>query len=314
MRPFPVQSRAVGDCGSFSSFPVEILTVVFCHLPSFDDVLNLSSTCRQMRDVWSNSVATIYKHVVRASIPCERHARFLLADQGGSAPESEITATQDVVRMMRNMHVTETAILQFEDQIVRRVKARGHRTEDYYGAGALQHPPYLTRTERPRFIRSYYQYWGLLTINNTTEWHSRLQSTSLKQLIRLCEISWLPDDIRPGEGAASFRRDQDDGPDSKTALTDQRSQASEELSKMVSEQTERMYRRLHGQDMGLIWAYAIGEGYMNFLVMWDHWQSSLKEVVCARRMKEPPYKKVFHWELWEDSSDEEQQQQRPTTS
>lgn len=38
---------------------------------------------------------------------------------------------------------------------------------------------------------------------------------------------------------------------------------------------------------------------------WDHWQDSLKEVVCGRRSKEPPYKKDFHWELWEESSDEE---------
>lgn len=49
---------------------------------------------------------------------------------------------------------------------------------------------------------------------------------------------------------------------------------------------------------------AIDEGFMDFLALWDHWQNSLQEVVCGRWSKEPPYIEKFHWELWEDSSDE----------
>jgi len=46
--------------GNFPSFPVELLTSVFCHLFSFREVFILSCTCHQLRDVWPNNVATIF--------------------------------------------------------------------------------------------------------------------------------------------------------------------------------------------------------------------------------------------------------------
>ncbi|KAL9607850.1 MAG: hypothetical protein Q9167_007273 [Letrouitia subvulpina] len=301
------QTSALRNSGFLSPFPVELLTVVFCHLPSFQDVFSLAFTCHWVRGVWLNNVATIYKLVARASITCEHHARTFLADQGGPAPESEITSAKDVVQILKAQKAVDKAILKFECQIVSKVKARGHRTEDYYGPGVLQHPRYLTRTERPRFIRSYYQLWGLLTIDDPVERQARLQSMSLKQLLHLCEISWLPDGMGPGEEVTSFPRDPGFNPGSEPATYQQRIQAREALSKMVLEQTELTYQRIHGKDMESIWVIAMDEGYSDFLVMWDHWQSSLQEVVCGRRSKEPPYKKQFHWELWEDSSDEEVQ-------
>ncbi|MCJ1471107.1 hypothetical protein MMC07_009755, partial [Pseudocyphellaria aurata] len=212
-----------------------------------------------------------------------------LADQGGPAPESEITTARDVVQMMKNQNVIEKAMLEFEYQIVSKVKTRGHRAEDYYGPGALRHPPYLTCTERPCFVRSYYQLWGSLTIDNPVERKARLQSMSLKQLIHLCEISWLPDGMGPGEEVASSPRDPGVDPGSDSATYQRQTQAREALSKMVLGLTELTYRRINGQDMELIWVIAMEEGYSDFLVMWDHWQSSLKEVVCGRRSKELPY-------------------------
>lgn len=201
---------AVGNCGSLSSLPVELLEGVYCPLPSFNDVFSLSSTCHQMRDVWLNNVATIYNRVARASIPCKRYARAFFADQGGPSLESGMISAKDVVKMLRNKRVLDAATQQFESEIVGRVKARGHRTEDYYGAGALQHPPYLTRTERTRFIRAYYLFWGLM-MSDHAEWQSRLQSMSLKRLIQLCEISWLPEDIKPGEQSGSSLQSSDIG-------------------------------------------------------------------------------------------------------
>ena len=277
---------------SFSPFPVELQRLVFCHLPSFHDVLSLASTCHELQDVWLKNVATIYKAVAKASIACEHHARALLADQGGPAPDAEIPSARNVYQMMKNQSMINKAILQFESQIVSKVKTLGYRVADYYGAGALKRPPYLIRTERPRFIRSYYHFWGLLAIDNLEQQQSRLQSMSLKQLLYLCEISWLPDGMGPGEGI---------DPESESAIY----QTREAFSKLILEYTESTYRRIHGQDMELIWVIAMDEGYSDFLVMWDHWQSSLKEVVCGRRTKEPPYKKEFHWDLWEDSPNEE---------
>ena len=301
------QVSALRNFDSLSPFPVELLTIVFCHLSSFQDVFNLAFTCYRAQDVWLNNVATIYKHIARVSITCEDHARIFLADQGGPAPESEITSGRDVFQMMKNQNVINKVILEFERQIVSNVKARGHRTEDYYGLGVLRHPPYLTCTERPRFIRSYYQLWGLLTIDIPDERQARLQSMSLKQLLYLCEISWLPDGMGPGEKVTSSSQDPGVDPGSDSATYQQRIQAREALSKIVLKHTKLTYRRIHEQDMDLIWVIAMNEGYSDFLVMWDHWQSSLKEVVCGSRSKEPPYKRQFHWELWKDSSDEEVQ-------
>lgn len=103
---------------------------------------------------------------------------------------------------------------------------------------------------------------------------------SLKQLLYLCEISWLRDGMGPGE---------DVDPESEAVIYQQRIQAREALSKWILEHTESTSRRIHRQDMELIWVIAMEEGYSDFLVMWDHWQSSLKEFVSGRRAKEPRY-------------------------
>ncbi|KAL8792514.1 MAG: hypothetical protein Q9195_004884 [Heterodermia aff. obscurata] len=289
--------------GSISPLPAELLTLVYCHLPSFYDVFSLASTCHRLRQVWLNHVSTIYKHVARAAITCEKHARILLANQGGPSPESEITMVSDVARMMQNMQAVDKAILQFESKIVRKiVRTRGHRTEGHYGPGARRHPPYLTRTERPRFIRSYYRLWALLIIDDPVECQSRLQSMSLKQLLYLCAISWLPEGMGPGEETI-------ESPVSPGVTVGfepaQRYQGRRALSDLVVEQTESTYRRIHGRGMGTSWVIAMNSGYDVFSVMWDHWQSILLDFVCSRPSEEPPYDREFHMELWEDDSEEE---------
>lgn len=286
-----------GNSGFFQPFPVELQTVVFCHLPSFQDVFSLASTCRQLRDVWLKDLTTIYKHVAKRNITYERHARILLADQGGPVPEAGIQSASNVHHMIKIQHVVDKAIARFESDIVSKVRTHGLRAEEYYGPGIDSHPPYLTRTERPRFIRSYYRLWGLLSIENVERRQARLQSLSLKQLLYLCEISWLPHGMGPGE---------DVNPETGAMILQQRIQEREKLSKWILEHTESTYRRIHGQDMELIWVIAMDEGYGDFLVMWDHWHSSLKEFVCGRWAKEPPYKKELHLELWEESPNEEE--------
>jgi len=131
---------ASSSSGTFSSFLVELSTSVSHYLNSSGEVFILSSTCNLLQDVWLENVATIYNHVARDSIPCKRHERDFLADQGGTSPETEITCAEDLVRMTKNRQVINMALHQFERQIVRKVQARGHRTEDCYGVGAVQHP------------------------------------------------------------------------------------------------------------------------------------------------------------------------------
>ncbi|KAL8648399.1 MAG: hypothetical protein Q9226_006012 [Calogaya cf. arnoldii] len=311
MRQFETMSTTQVDAhssaGSLSPFPVELLTAIFCHLPSSSDVLSLASTCHHLQTIWQHNVVTIYPHTIKPTITCSHHARHLLFAQGGPTPESEITSAKDIIRMLRTQHAIDKAILGFEREIVRHVKTRGYRAEDYYGPdGVNGHPPHLTRTERLRFIRSYYTLWELLSIDDPIQRQSKLQTMSLKQLLYLCEISWLPDGLGPGEGVASTPEDLDSAPGSNSMIDQrQRIEEREKLSAMILASTKQMYQRIHGCEMELIWVIAMDEGFGDFLVMWDHWRSSLQEVICGRRSKEPPYKKEFLWELWEHSDDGE---------
>ena len=69
------------------------------------------------------SVNPIYHQIAPRSIPCERAARRFLVDQDGPDLGSPMSA-KDVVRMVRNANVIEKAILQFEREIVRRVRSK----------------------------------------------------------------------------------------------------------------------------------------------------------------------------------------------
>ncbi len=297
MTKFAAKPTRLANAGFFSALSVELQTAVFCHLTSFQDVFSFASTCRQLQAIWLEGVTTIYRHVAKISITCEPYARILLSDQGRPAPKAALRWASNVHQMIRNQSMVYKAITQFESDIVNKVKTGGLRAEEYYGQGIDGHPPYLTRTERRRFIRSYYQLWGLLELDNLQQRQSRLHSVSLKQLLYLCEMSWLPNGMGPGEDVDSEWR---------AAIYQERIQARQALSKWILEHTESTYRRIHGQDMELIWVNAMDEGYGDFLLMWDHWQNSLKEVVCGTRSKEPPYKREMHLELWEDSPDEDQ--------
>ena len=299
----------------------------FCLLPSFSDALALAATCRRLRNVWITNVGPIYSHVAPRSIPCERYARRFLADQGGPAVNVSTLSDKDVLRMLRNSCVVEQAILQFEKEIVSRVKgtlcpitrvgvhfttlmihfnktAQGFRVEDIYGPGARKHPPHLTRTERPRFIRSYYQLWGLMK-SDPAEWQSRLEPMTLKQLYHLSEMCALTQSIGREEviPAPYFPNA---APGSALAINSRRSAERHALSFKVSKHLQIVYRRLHHRDaVDDPWVHAKREGYLWFVVLWDHWQPGLRELVYNRPDAESMVGSSGGDEvLWDDSTDE----------
>ena len=141
---FATQTMASSRRGCLSSLPSELLVSVFCHLPSFKEAFVLSSTCHQMQDIWLNNVATIYEHLRRLNIPCERHARKVLALQGGPPAESRITSARDVIQMMRNRNEVERATRTFECQIHYRIVFRNSHARERCDLAPLQHPPHLT--------------------------------------------------------------------------------------------------------------------------------------------------------------------------
>ena len=104
------------------SIPVELVTEIFSLLPSFFDILALAATCSRLRRIWTANVTSIYSQVASRSISCERYARRFLADQGGPAMNFPTLSARDVLCMLRNSCVLEKAIIEFEEQIVCRVR------------------------------------------------------------------------------------------------------------------------------------------------------------------------------------------------
>lgn len=108
---------------SLFSLPPEVITKIFGNFSSFFDVFALAATCRRLRHVWSTSVIPIYNSVAPRSIALERDARRFLVDQRGPKLDFPMVA-ETVVQMVRNASIVEKAVLQFEREIVCRVRSK----------------------------------------------------------------------------------------------------------------------------------------------------------------------------------------------
>ena len=176
----------------------------------------------------------------------------------------------------------------------------------WYGKGVPRHPPHLTRTERIRFTRSYYVLWGLMTLP-AASWQPRLELLTLKQLYYLLEMSQLTQNIGRGEEEIpSPRQPNTKPPYSSRTMGGRRSKKRISLEESIRAQLTSAYERIHHSSWEDVSAYSLEEGSLGFIVMWDHWQSALKTVVCKRR----PNAKcpLTHSEIqycWGESEDEE---------
>ena len=270
-------------------------------------------------------MTSIHSQFASRNIPCERHARRFLADQGGLATSFPTLSARDVLCMVRNSCVVEKAILKFEKEIVRRVKstfkpqssipkivlieseAEGvpiEVLEKYYGPGARKHPPSLTRTERLRFTRSYYQFWGMMELDSS-KWPSRLDSiTSLKQLYLLHEIYELRQRIgierRPDPRLSGAEL----GDVSNTRK--KRSSRRWVIRNRIWKQIKHIFQHFHDREPDPVWNGDKSEVLSGFVVMWDHWQPPREYISWGRRPIDPSTRASFEEQyLWEDNSDEE---------
>ena len=204
---------------------------------------------------------------------------------------------KDVMRMIRNVIVVEKAILQFEREIVSRVRSKlklmfitsdkeglhsiaivdGLEPGEFYGAGAEEHPLTLTRTERERFIHTYYSLWGLLRID-TSAWDSRLQAMTSRELYYLHEMTKLTQSIGREEtvpppiypNATS---------DSVNSTNHGRSEKRDAVERRVWQQIQHNSLLFFDRDALHAAVFAKHEGALEFVAIWDHWQPSLKEMV-----------------------------------
>lgn len=124
------------------------------------------------------------------------------------------------------------------------------------------------------------------------EWHSRLEAASLKQLILLYEMSNLTQSIGPGEGHLDCP-DLDVDPKSQHPASFRRSNKRIELSRKIKKHMEHTYLRIHGEDFDDPWVLAKEDGYLFFVVMWDHWQQPFEDLVCCRRFEDSSCARSF---------------------
>ena len=114
------QGRKIGN--HLLLLPNEIIVKLFCHLSSLSEVLALAAVIRALRLIWTGNITHIYYQVAPQSISCERHARKFREDQRGSFFESCPMSAQDVICIARNSRIVEKSVLQFEREIVCKVK------------------------------------------------------------------------------------------------------------------------------------------------------------------------------------------------
>lgn len=103
---------------SLSCMPSEVILRCLCSASTFWDVLHSAATCRQQRQIWTDNVNTIYQVVSPRAIQCRRYARILLADQGGTAADSQFLAVHDVLQLVRNTVLMEKSVNQFNKKHV----------------------------------------------------------------------------------------------------------------------------------------------------------------------------------------------------
>lgn len=104
------------------NLPPELVVDVFCHL-SLSNALAFASTARRYRQIFSENLAIIYKHIGPGSIRCHRYARILLHDQGGPPTDASDLTVNDVLRILRNSRIVERAVDKFNRDIVSRVRS-----------------------------------------------------------------------------------------------------------------------------------------------------------------------------------------------
>ncbi|MCJ1476604.1 hypothetical protein MMC13_005270 [Lambiella insularis] len=162
--------------------------------------------------------------------------------------------------------------------------------ENHYGIGERKHPPTLTRTERLQFIRAYYQFWCMMTLDRT-EWQPRFQSMTLKELFHLCEMCKFSQSIGKEEVA-------DEQP--VLPICFRRSGERPTLRSRALDHIEQTFQQIPNHNPDLYWVYAGVPSHMYWLVMWDHLQPVFKGTLCNIT---PPLEDKE--DLWNDSSDEE---------
>ncbi|KAH8424664.1 uncharacterized protein LDX57_002408 [Aspergillus melleus] len=260
--------------------PSELIVSIFGALPSFSDVAWFAATSRRHRQVWVDNAYTIYQQVAPRTIPCSKHARVLLADQGGPPVSDTHLSFQEVLQLIRNAAALEQSVAEFEKNHISRVV-------EYSPFKLKTRLPHLTRTERVRYIRGVYQLWGLALLGPEPR-QQRVQSMKLKDLLivrdlALGNVVHIPDPTVQAMG---------DG-DPMAALEVICADLYPRLEQLVSDYYDEYLSS---------WNWPYSEGLRGSITIWDSYYGNYKDMLLddsrGRRCPAPEL-------VWYDTSDEE---------
>ena len=135
----------------------------------------------------------------------------------------------------------------------------------------------------------------------------RIKSMSLKQLYLLKELFALPQYVGHNE-ETSYRLDPWSEFRQGVTVNYEYSAKFYKISNLVWKHIEYLYEGIHDRPFVDTVTEGLYDGYVVFVVIWDHWQACLKELVCGPCLnpRAPKSEQIFEkGYLWEESSDEE---------
>lgn len=189
---------------TLQAMPDDIILEIFSSLSSFSDVFSFALSCQRMTRLLNHYASTVYRQLAQLDIENDAHARALLRDQkgtGGPVPSSNSLSVQDVRRLVRNSRKATKSSERFGREIAPNtlgwfpslvlynfICTNNKAAKVMTYRNWAMHPPELSSSEKPRFIRAYYYVWGLLCLPESA-WPERLSHLPLRHMFYVEEMS-----------------------------------------------------------------------------------------------------------------------------
>lgn len=139
---------------------------------------------------------------------------------------------------------------------------------------------------------------------DSSEWDSRLRGMRSQELYYLHEMTKLTQNIGREEVIPPpiFPHEP---PDSVHSINSGQSEERIALERSIWQQIQNNSMRFFDRDAQDPSPYAKHEGFLWFVVLWDHWQPSLKDMVCHQSVSSVKLSQAVKEQfLWNDSPDE----------
>ena len=129
---------AISQRASLTLLPSEILVITFCQLSALSDALALAASSKALNHVLEDNGSQIARILAQKTLICPQEALQLLVDQDESSKGPSGTGRHRIKQVLRNLKALDTAILRFEDVIVKHVRCMPVACYTQDGADTMQ--------------------------------------------------------------------------------------------------------------------------------------------------------------------------------